>query len=297
MNDRLTIPRRNLLTGAAALAAYAALDRTAHADNLTLLDVSGGYQYPLSLAPGALVALGLRCLSSSYGGACVNIRRSSDNTAEDIGFVGPNFDTETFSRFVGVGSGFVTTWYDQSGNANNVMQATAANQPQLVLGATPNGRPSLSFSGSQFLYGSGNVGTGSYPQTYAAVFSSAGSGGFEPIITIDSGTDSAQLQISSGNAVVIAAAGGPSISISANTFYSAVGVLASSALATLYAASTSASAAPGAIGGAAPIGVAHSTDGFFTNFNGEISEAVVWLSAVSAVQAVITNQRAYYDAR
>lgn len=31
------------------------------------------------------------------------------------------------------GQGFVTTWYDQSGNANNLTQATAANQAQIVL--------------------------------------------------------------------------------------------------------------------------------------------------------------------
>lgn len=41
---------------------------------------------------------------------------------------------------------FVTTWYDQSGNARNATQATAASQPRLVLGGVVqkvNGRPSV----------------------------------------------------------------------------------------------------------------------------------------------------------
>ena len=42
------------------------------------------------------------------------------------------------------GNGFVTTWYDQSGNVRNATQATAGNQPQIVTGGvviTENGKP------------------------------------------------------------------------------------------------------------------------------------------------------------
>jgi hypothetical protein len=52
-------------------------------------------------------------------------------------------------------NGFVTTWYDQSGNARNATQATAGAQPQIVsAGAviTEGGRPLISFDGlTQFL--------------------------------------------------------------------------------------------------------------------------------------------------
>ena len=47
-------------------------------------------------------------------------------------------------------TGFITTWYDQSGNGRNLVQATAANQPLIVnAGAvvTQNGKPSISFDG------------------------------------------------------------------------------------------------------------------------------------------------------
>jgi hypothetical protein len=45
----------------------------------------------------------------------------------------------------------VTTWYDQSGNENNSVQTTAANQPQIVNSGsviTQNGKPSLLFNGT-----------------------------------------------------------------------------------------------------------------------------------------------------
>ena len=101
-----------------------------------------------TLGISAAVAYGLRLLTVVYTGKCVNIRRSSDNATQDIGFDGSgNFNTATFSAFVGGGSGYVTTWYDQSGNANNAAQATAANQPQLSL-TDVNGLPTLIFASS-----------------------------------------------------------------------------------------------------------------------------------------------------
>ena len=47
--------------------------------------------------------------------------------------------------------GFVTTWYDQSGNGYNATQGTAANQPQIVSSGsvlTTNGKPSAFFDGT-----------------------------------------------------------------------------------------------------------------------------------------------------
>lgn len=53
-----------------------------------------------------------------------------------------------------INSGFVATWHDQSGNARNATQASAALQPRIVNAGvveTFNGRPSLVFSGAQVL--------------------------------------------------------------------------------------------------------------------------------------------------
>lgn len=77
------------------------------------------------------VAYSLRKLSSSATVA-IRVRRSSDNAEQDIGFSGNDLDTASLLSFVGAGDGFVTTWYDQSGNGHNVTQSTLLNQPNIV---------------------------------------------------------------------------------------------------------------------------------------------------------------------
>jgi hypothetical protein len=93
------------------------------ADTAPLLDT-----YP------ADVAFSLRKLRTAYSGNCIEVRRSSDNTSQVIGFVNNYVDTAAIKTFVGAGNGFIRTWYDQSGNANNGTQTTAGSQPQIVSG-------------------------------------------------------------------------------------------------------------------------------------------------------------------
>ncbi|TAF98378.1 MAG: hypothetical protein EAZ47_00450, partial [Bacteroidetes bacterium] len=62
----------------------------------------------------------------------IQVRRSSDNTTQNIGFSGNDLDTASLKTFVGVGDGFVTIWYDQSGNARNLTQIITARQPSIV---------------------------------------------------------------------------------------------------------------------------------------------------------------------
>ena len=101
-----------------------------------------------ALGVSAAAAYGLRKLRAAYAGAAVNVRRSSDNTPQDIGFdASGDFNVAAFNTFVGGGSGFVVTWYDQSGSGADATQATDADQPQLIL-AGQNGRPIVRFNGS-----------------------------------------------------------------------------------------------------------------------------------------------------
>ena len=73
---------------------------------------------------GAAAAYSLRKLTSTYTGNAIRVRRSSDNTEQNIGFdAGGNLNTIALLAFVGSGNGFVTTWYDQSGNSKNVINA------------------------------------------------------------------------------------------------------------------------------------------------------------------------------
>ncbi|QTJ65864.1 fibronectin type III domain-containing protein [Rhodococcus sp. ZPP] len=100
----------------------------------------------------AFTAYGTRKLSSSYSGSALKVRRSSDNTTQDIGFTaGGDLDTTALLAFAGSDSAYVDTLYDQSGNARNLVQATAANQPVLVesgVVVTKNGKPGIKFVGS-----------------------------------------------------------------------------------------------------------------------------------------------------
>jgi hypothetical protein len=89
----------------------------------------------LDLYP-ATAAYSVRKLRTAYTGACMRVRRSSDNAEQDIGFSGNDLDTAALLSFVGAGNGFVTTWYDQSGNTDNFTQLTAANQPRIVNSGT-----------------------------------------------------------------------------------------------------------------------------------------------------------------
>jgi hypothetical protein len=93
----------------------------------------------------------LRKLRTAYTGPAIRVRRSSDNAELDIGFTSTGgLDIDTLLAFVGTGNGFVTTWYDQSGNGRDATMTTATLQPQIVSNGvilTHQGKPTLSFDG------------------------------------------------------------------------------------------------------------------------------------------------------
>jgi len=100
------------------------------------------------------LAFSVRKVNSAYIGNCMRIRRSSDNTELEIGFVGGELDTSAISAFCGVGFGYVTKWYDQSGNAKDKFNTTAVNQPQIYNNGFTlrNGKPYIRATNTQFLY-------------------------------------------------------------------------------------------------------------------------------------------------
>ncbi len=107
--------------------------------------------YLLDQYSGAAAAYSLRLLDCDYAGDAIRVRRSSDNTEDDIGFVNGNLDTASLKTFVGTGGsddGFVVTWYDQSGNVNNSTQSTTTAQARVMDNGVVqrlNGKPSLYF--------------------------------------------------------------------------------------------------------------------------------------------------------
>ena len=139
----------------------------------SLISLMPKYTPLLDIYSGASGAYFLNKVRTAYTGNCIRVRRSSDNTEQDIGFVGTELDVASLLTFVGAGNGFITRIYDQSGNANNVRQSTASRQPQIVFSGSlqyRNGRPyARMFQGSNgsFLEGLLNtpiatVGTSSF---------------------------------------------------------------------------------------------------------------------------------------
>jgi hypothetical protein len=111
---------------------------------------------------GAAAAYSLRLLRSAYTGSAIEVRRTNNDVA-DIGFTSTGeLDTAALLAFTGTGAldnGFVTKWYDQSGNGRDATQATAINQPQIVSSGsviTKNGKPSIEFYGNDWLANSTN---------------------------------------------------------------------------------------------------------------------------------------------
>lgn len=118
---------------------------TGSSNNLRFRGVGGGFKsyytpatppaafsFLLNEYPTASAAYSLRKLDSSYNGSAIRVRRSSDNTEQDIGFVDNQLDTTSLTTFVGSGNGFVSVWYDQSGNNRHVSQSITTSQPRIV---------------------------------------------------------------------------------------------------------------------------------------------------------------------
>lgn len=105
--------------------------------------------YLLRQYGGAAAAYSLQRLDTGSENV-VRVRRSSDDAEAD--FTAEEVSGGALASYCGAGNGFVTTWYDQSGNGRNATQATAASQPQIVADGVVvtdgNGNPAMSFDGT-----------------------------------------------------------------------------------------------------------------------------------------------------
>ena len=127
-----------LLTGLLlALVALAAEARMHHPYRGHRITAAGGTP-PLDAFAAPSGAYGFRKLKSTYSGPAIRIRRASDNAEIDVnflgftGFTGAPWDAVAATAHCAATTCWGRTWYDQSGNARDLNQATAANQPQLI---------------------------------------------------------------------------------------------------------------------------------------------------------------------
>lgn len=103
---------------------------------------------------GVVAAYSVRKVVPSYRGALVRIRRNQDSAETDIGYAADgSINVSDINTFLAGSSpasttAFITTWYDQSGNGNNLTQSTAAKQAVFTASGI-GGKPSLDFQNAQ----------------------------------------------------------------------------------------------------------------------------------------------------
>lgn len=112
---------------------------------------SGG-TYLLDVYPNASTAYSLRVLSSDWvSNPVIDVLRNSDFTTAQ--FTPDEITDGTLVSWVGAGnSGYVTKWYDQSGNANHVSASVYSGGPRIVISGNlvelSTGIPGLNFDGT-----------------------------------------------------------------------------------------------------------------------------------------------------
>jgi hypothetical protein len=147
---------------------------------------------PLDTVTGSAAAYSTRLLRTAYAGSAIRVRRSNDNAELDIGFSGNVLNTAALLTHCGANSGFVVTWYDQSGNSRNLTQSTQANQPRIVnAGAvdTQGGVPCVVFDATNDAMTATSWGTIAQPFTRnAVVFIPASASFLSHIINTATGT-------------------------------------------------------------------------------------------------------------
>lgn len=99
---------------------------------------------------GAFAAYSLRKISLGDR-FCLKVRRSSDNSELVIGFKDGVIDVSLLENFCSGCDGYVSIWYDQSGNLNHAYNNEASNQPQIVSSGvivknSQNNLPALTFN-------------------------------------------------------------------------------------------------------------------------------------------------------
>ncbi len=127
----------------------------------------------LNTYPGAAAAYSTRLLDVTYTGGLVRVRASLTGEADvlpdsnneislnslitnlDATATGRGLTTSsTLGDLCSTGSGYVTTWYDQSGDGNDATQTTADSQPMIVDSGVlveEGGKCAVEFDGSEWL--------------------------------------------------------------------------------------------------------------------------------------------------
>ncbi|HOS46353.1 MAG TPA: arabinofuranosidase catalytic domain-containing protein [Paludibacter sp.] len=114
-----------------------------------------GYKESLPEVPAYNLFYSIRLINENYDGYCIKVRRSSDDTEQNIGFTeNGDLDESALLKFCGEGDGFIHVWYDQGGRASHLIQSDTTKQPQIVsagLILRINDKPAVTSNGTMYM--------------------------------------------------------------------------------------------------------------------------------------------------
>lgn len=119
-----------------------------------LKPAAAGGSLLLDSGPAAHSAFSVsRKLRTAYSGSIFKVMRSSDGTAQDIGFSSDAVDAAALESFVGAGGyGYITNLYDQTGNGRHLVNGDTNLCPLVVSNGVvmvgSNSKPHAKFDGS-----------------------------------------------------------------------------------------------------------------------------------------------------
>jgi hypothetical protein len=229
------------------------------------------------------------------------VRRDSDNVESDILFNGNDLDTSSMELFCGSANGYVVTWYDQSGNGNDLIVGAGNPQPQIVSsGSTTleNSKPCVLFYGG---FANMNMTT---PVVVTAMSAS--------IVARQTDTSGTRILVGTGLSNQLTLAGSFGMAIAASSSYDTFAPSSSTSQG-LFIFHRNGLANPNTLRSAYRDGV-QLTQGFATltnqtgtytalsgasgsnRFIGKVQEVIIWNSYKASKNSVIQNDtNGYYD--
>ncbi len=282
-----------------------------------------GFTGPVDIVASPIQALLMRAASTAIANtgtqSLVDLRRVSDNATctmhilangsggADVSVGTPcNSNTQTVTAWIGASSAAVSKWYDQSGNGRDVAQGSPGSQPMLTLSCT-NGSPCISFSSgvnSTVLPLTVGVPTSNQPFTISGVsqrtaaFTSFGSvfDGFNTASGSSLGYSNAT------NTARCAFAPNAVTATAADSTWHAIMCIANGAspnsMINVDGTPTTFAGGTGILLNTFEgIGARNTGAGSNTNLGGDITEVLIWSSAVSSGDqtSLCHNQRLYYS--
>lgn len=145
-------------------------------------------------------------LRTEWGGDCITIRRSLDDTELDINFTDNELAMAAAEAFAGAGDAFVSKVYDQSGNGFHLTAPSNSAQPKIVSSGTGvlfNGKPAALHDGiDDTLFDELDAGGMSNPNSLFIVFSTTATiTGFYSGLT-NGATNAGNFRIAGGSMVL-----------------------------------------------------------------------------------------------